>query len=203
MSTWQERAHAKEREQTLRNNIRYRLNLREVNRSQQSLDRLCDQYTAQAVEAEKAGNHPLAVRLAAEAARLKKHQAVTGGMRGAMEIAHAVQSANQAMADMMKVSRSAAGSLLEGAAMPDMYALQTDLASMQEQVSDFMEESGMLYEDMTSISDPHAEEGEKYLKTLMSSRSTEKQHKLLQDTNARLEKLQRSRPTENERSKQA
>ena len=202
MNTWQERKRLKQREQTLRDNIRYRQNLREVNRSEKSIDRLCAQYTAQAVEAERAGNHTLAVRLAGEAAKLKKHQTVTGNMRGSLEIAHAVQNTNQAMADIMEVSRNAAGSLLAGAAAPDMYAVQADLTSMQEHVKDFMEQSKMLYEDFEQGDDePFSEESERYLKTLMASQNKEKQRRLLQDTNSRLEKLQRNRPTENEGSK--
>ena len=202
MNTWQERKRLKQREQTLRDNIRYRQNLREVNRSEKSIDRLCAQYTAQAVEAERAGNHILAVRLAGEAAKLKKHQTVTGNMRGSLEIAHAVQNTNQAMADIMEVSRNAAGSLLAGAAAPDMYAVQADLTSMQEHVKDFMEQSEMFYEDFEQGDDePFSEESERYLKTLMASQNKEKQRRLLQDTNSRLEKLQRNRPTENEGSK--
>lgn len=202
MNTWQERKRLKQREQTLRDNIRYRQNLREVNRSEKSIDRLCAQYTAQAVEAERAGNHTLAVRLAGEAAKLKKHQTVTGNMRGSLEIAHAVQNTNQAMADIMEVSRNAAGSLLAGAAAPDMYAVQADLTSMQEHVKDFMEQSEMFYEDFEKGDDePFSEESERYLKTLMASQNKEKQRRLLQDTNSRLEKLQRNRPTENEGSK--
>lgn len=202
MNTWQERKRLKQREQTLRDNIRYRQNLREVNRSEKSIDRLCAQYTAQAVEAERAGNHTLAVRLAGEAAKLKKHQTVTGNMRGSLEIAHAVQNTNQAMADIMEVSRNAAGSLLAGAAAPDMYAVQADLTSMQEHVKDFMEQSEMFYEDFEQGDDePFSEESERYLKTLMASQNKEKQRRLLQDTNSRLEKLQRNRPTENEGSK--
>lgn len=203
MSTWQDRKRSKQREQTLRDNIRYRQNLREVSRSEKDIERLCAQYTAKAMEAERMGNHTLAVRLAAEAAKLKKHLTVSGSMRGSLEIAHAVQSTNQAMADILEVSRNAAGSLLAGAAAPDMYAVQADLTSMQEHVKDFMEQSEMLYEDFeTEDNEPLSEEGERYLKTLMSSCSREKQRKLLQDTNSRLEKLQRNRPTEHEGSKQ-
>lgn len=202
MNTWQQRKRSKQREQMLRENIRYRQNLREVSRNEKSVERLCEQYAAQATAAERAGNHALAVRLAAEASKLKKHQVVTNSMRGSLEIAHAVQSTNQAMADMIEASRNAAGSLLEGASAPDVYAMQTDLASMQEHVQSFMEESEMLYEDFERGEDaPVSEEGERYLKTLMNSTRKERQIKLLQDTNSRLEKLQRNRPTENEGSK--
>lgn len=202
MNTWQQRKRSKQREQMLRENIRYRQNLREVSRNEKSVERLCEQYAAQATAAERAGNHALAVRLAAEASKLKKHQVVTNSMRGSLEIAHAVQSTNQAMADMIEASRNAAGSLLEDASAPDVYAMQTDLASMQEHVQSFMEESEMLYEDFERGEDaPVSEEGERYLKTLMNSTRKERQIKLLQDTNSRLEKLQRNRPTENEGSK--
>ncbi len=202
MNTWQQRKHSKQQAQRLRENIHYRHNLQEVSRNEKSMERLCEQYAAKATEAERSGNHDLAVRLAAEAAKLKKHQVVTGNMRGALEIAHAVQSANQAMADMITVSRNAAGSLLEGASVPDAYAMQTDLASLQEHVQTFMEQSEMLYEDFEHREDaPANEEGERYLKTLMNSTHKEKQLKRLQDTNSRLEKLQRNRPTENEGSK--
>ena len=204
MNTWQERKRTRQREQTLRDNIRYRQNLREVSRNEKSVERLCTQYTAQAVEAERTGNHTLAVRLAAEAAKLKKHLTVTGSMRGSLEIAHAVQSTNQAMADIMEASRNAAGSLLAGAASPDMYAVQADLTSMQEHVKDFLDQSEMLYEDFKSEdNEPLSEEGEQYLKTLMASSSREKQRKLLKDTNISLERLQRNRPTENEGSRQS
>lgn len=202
MNTWQQRKRSKQREQMLRENIRYRQNLREVSRNERSVERLCEQYAAQAMAAERSGNHALAVRLAAEASKLKKHQVVTGSMRGSLEIAHAVQSSNQAMADMIEASRMAAGSVLEGASVPDVYAMQADLASMQEHVQSFMEQSEMLYEDFEHGEDaPVSEEGERYLKSLMSSTRKEKQLKLLQDTNSRLEKLQRNRPTENEGSK--
>jgi len=83
-----------------------------------------------------------------------------------------------------------------------MYAVQADLTSMQEHVKDFMEQSEMLYEDFEQGDDePFSEESERYLKTLMASQNKEKQRRLLQDTNSRLEKLQRNRPTENEGSK--
>ena len=204
MNTWQERKRLKQREKKLRDNINYRQNLREVNRSEKSIDRLYTQYTAQAVEAERSGNHALAIRLAGEAARLKKHQTVTGNMRGSLEIAHAVQNTNQAVADILEASRNAVGSLLAGAAAPDVYAVQADMTSMQEHVQDFMEQSEMFYEDFEKGDDePVSEENERYLRTLIASQNKEKQRRLLQDTNSRLEKLQRNRPTENEGSKQA
>lgn len=197
MMTWDQRKRARQREALLRENIRYRQKLREVSRNEKCMRKSAEQYAAQALEAERAGDHARAVRMAAEAAKLKKHLAMTGSMRGSLEIAHAVQSANQAMADIMRVSSSAAGSLLEGAADPDVYTLQTELLTMQEHVRSFMEESEMLCDDLDHVDHtPVSEEGERYLKTLMSSSSKDKQLKRLQDINTRLEQLQRSRPGE-------
>lgn len=202
MKAWKQRVRSKQREQVLRDNISYRQNLREVDRNERSMEKLVQQYAAMAVEAEKNGNHSLAVRMAAEAARLKKHQTVTGGMRGALEIAHAVQSTNRAMTDIMEISRNAAGPLMTDTQMPDAYTVQTELCVMQEQVQAMMEESEMLYEDLERVEDlPKNEEGERYLKTLMTSSRKDKQLKLLQDTNSYLEKLQRSRNTEHEGGK--
>lgn len=202
MNTWQQLRRSKRREQMLQENIRYRQSLREVCRNEKNVERLCGECEAKAIEAEKAGNHALAVRLASQNAKLRKHQLVSSGMRGSLEIAHAVQSSNQAMADILEGSRNAANSLLADAAAPDAYATQAELESMKEHVQTFLEESGAFYDDLeTAGNEPVSEEGERYLKTLLSSENKEKQRKLLRDTNSQLEKLQRNRLTENEGGK--
>lgn len=202
MNTWQQQKDSKKREQMLREDIRYRQSLRDVCRNEKRLEQLCGQYETKAVEAERAGNHALAVRLAAENAKLKKHQSISSGVRGSLEIAHAICSSNQAMAEIMEGSRDATNSLLAGAATLDMYTAQVELGTMQEYVQAFLEQSEMLYEDFaaeenTSVS----EEGERCLKAILSSEHKEKQLKLIRDTNSQLEKLQRNRPTENEGGK--
>ena len=108
------------------------------------------------------------------------------------------------MTNIMETSRTAAGSLLAGASTPDMCTVQADLVAMQEQVNEFLEQSSMFYDDLTENGPPEgSEEGERMLKTLMSANHKEKQLKLLQDTNSRLEKLQQHRPIQSERSKNA
>ena len=199
MNTWQQRKRSKQREQALRENIRYRQSLREVCRNEKSLERLGAQYKAQAIEAEQAGHHALAVRLASEEAKLRKHQLLSSGMRGSLEIAHVMQSSNQAMADILEGSKNAAGTLLACASAPNLYATQAELEGMQEQVQMFLEDGSALYDDLVSQENqPVDEEGERCLKALVCSEHKEKRHKLLQDTNARLETLQRSRLTQNE-----
>lgn len=199
MNTWQQRKRNKQREQAMQENIRYRQSLREVCRNEKSLERLSAQYKAQAIEAEQAGHHALAVRLAAEEDKLRKHQFMSSGMRGSLEIAHVMQSSNQAMADILEGSKNAAGSLLACAPTPNAYATQAELEGMQEQVQMLLEDGSALYDDFVSEENhPVDEEGERCLKALLSSEHKVKQHKLLQDTNARLERLQRNRLTQNE-----
>ena len=199
MNTWQQRKRTKQREQALQENIRYRQGMREVCRNEQSLERLRAQYKAQAIEAEQAGQHALAVRLAAEEDKLRKHQLLSSGMRGSLEIAHVMQSTNQAMADILVGSKNAAGAVLASTSIPNVYATQAELEGMREQVQMFLEDGGAIYDDFLSQENhPADEEGERCLQALLSSEHKEKRHKLLQDTNARLERLQHNRLTQNE-----
>lgn len=203
MNTWQQQKYRKKREQMLREDVRYQQSLRDVCRNEKNLERLCGQYETQAVEAERAGHHALAVRLAAENAKLKKHQLIGRSVRGSLEIAHAIRSSNQAMAEIMQGAGNAANSLLASAATPDMYTTQVDLGTMQAYVQSFLAQSEMLYEDFAADENtPISEEGERILKTLLSSEHKEKQQKLIRDTNSQLAKLQRNRSMENEGGKQ-
>lgn len=186
----------------LRDDIRYRQRLRDVCRNEKNLERLCGQYEMQAVEAERAGHHAFAVRLAAENARLKKHQLMSSSMRGSLEMAHAMRSSNQAMADIMQGVSEVTNSLLAQATAPDMYAAQAEFAAMQEYLQTYLDQSEMLYEDDADQENtPTNEEGERILKKLLSSEHQEKQLKLIRDTNSQLEKLQRNRSAENEGGK--
>lgn len=202
MNSWQQQMYNKKREEMLREDIRYRQRLREVNRNEKNLERLCSQYEMQAVEAERAGHHAFAVRLAAENARLKKHQLMSSSMRGSLEMAHAMRSSNQAMADIMQGVSEVTNSLLAQATTPEMYAAQAEFAAMQEYLQTYLDQSEMLYEDYADKENtPANEEGERILKELLSSEHKEKQLKLIRDTNSQLEKLQRNRSAENEGGK--
>lgn len=196
MNTWQQLMYSKKRERMLRESIRYRQSLREVCRNERNLERLSGECETQAVAAERAGQHALAVRLAEENAKLKKHQLFSSGVRGSLEIAHAMRATHQAMADIMEGSRDAVHAMLDGAPTPDMHV---ELEMMQEHVQAFLDESAKLCEDFSPEENtPLREEGERCLKALLSSEHKEKQLKLIRDTNSQLAKLQRNRPTESE-----
>lgn len=202
MNSWQQQMYNKKREEMLREDIRYRQRLREVNRNEKNLERLCSQYEMQAVEAERTGHHAFAVRLAAENARLRKHQLMSSSMRGSLEMAHAIRSSNQAMADIMQGVNDVADSLLTRMTAPDMYSTQAEFEAMREYLQTYLDQSEMLYEDYAAEGNtPINEEGERILKKLLSSGHKEKQLKLIRDTNSQLEKLQRNRSAENEGGK--
>lgn len=202
MNIWQQKKRSKQRAQILRENISYRQNMRELCRNEKNVERIADQYAARAVEAERMGNHALAVRMAAETAKMKKYLAATGNMRGSLEIAHAIQSANYAVTDIHAASASAAGSMLSQVSIPDMCALQADLISMQEHAQAFMEQYEALCEDDEVGSDvPHSEEGERFLAMLMASVNADRKRRLLHDTNIQLERLYRDRPLASEGGK--
>lgn len=202
MNIWQEKKRSKQRAQILRENISYRQNMRELCRNEKNVERIADQYAARAVEAERMGDHALAVRMAAAAARMKKYLAATGSMRGSLEIAHAIQSANYAVTDIHAASVSAAGSMLSQVSLPDMSSLQADLIAMQDHVQAFMEQYEALCEEDALASDaPFSEEGESCLATLMASANADRKRRLLHDTNVQLERLYRDRPLASEGGK--
>ena len=202
MNIWQEKKRSKQRAQILRENISYRQNMRELRRNEKNVEQIADQYAARAVEAERMANHALAVRMAAETAKMKKYLATSGSMRGSLEIAHAIQSANYAVRDIHAASVSTAGSLLSQVSLPDISSLQADLVAMQEHVQAFMEQYEALCEEDVLASDtPCSEEGECCLATLMASANADRKRKLLYDTNVQLEHLYQNRPLASEGGK--
>lgn len=202
MNAWQEKRRSKQRAQILRENISYRQNMRELCRNEKNVERIADQYAARAVEAERMGDHAFAVRMAVAAAKMKKYLAATGSMRGSLEIAHAIQSANYAVTDIHAASVSAAGSMLSQVSLPDMSSLQADLIAMQEHVQAFMEQyEAFCEEDVLTSDAPYNEEGESCLATLMTSANADRKRRLLHDTNVQLERLYRDRPLASEGGK--
>lgn len=191
----------KQRQQLLMDNIHFRQNLRMVSQNEKEMDKLHTQYVAQAIEAERNGNHALAVRYAAEAAKLKNHRQVTATMKSSLEVAHAVQSTNRAMSNIMTTARDAVGSLNSSQTLADTFALQADMSIMEDQVQAFLEQNELIMDNMGASESPVNEEGEKALAALMASSRQDKQAKLLQDTAKSLDKLPRHRAV-NERSKE-
>lgn len=198
MNSWQTHQRERKRREQLMNDLNYYQSLRDMNRSEKSLDQLCDRYSVRALEAHNAGNHALAVQLAGEAARLKKLKDLGDGMKNAVEAAHSVQSAQRAMAGMLDSTRAVAASQLRAAALvSDTHA---DLAMLQHQVQSLTDQCDMLCNEMVFEDEPSDDnaDGQRYLQELIES--SRKQHtRVLNSTRQCLDKLPHTRQLENER----
>lgn len=186
----------KQRQQLLMDNIHFRQNLRMVTQQERQMDALYDQYAGQAIAAEKAGNHRMAVHLAGEAAKLKNFRNVSGSMKTSLEAAHAVNTATRAMNGIITGAKEAVSAMNCSQVAADTIALQTNMALMQDQVQAFMEQNELCLNDFNFSDAPVNEEGEKALADLMSSTRKDQQRKLIQETAKSLDKLPRHRTTD-------
>ena len=187
---------ARERQQQIAGDMRYRQNMREVNTGKRRIEKLIEEYASQAVSAEHDGDHDRAVRLALEANRLKRYLASTGGVSAALESAHAVAIANRALASILEVS---GGFMGQTTRMMDPMALseaQANMIGASENMRLMMEQSDMMMEGMVDDGDGPDEAGEEVLRQIMHSQHREKHDRLIRDTNRQLDRLQRARAAE-------
>ena len=187
---------ARTRQQQIAESIEYRQNLRQVNAEKKRMQALIDEYAAQAAEAERGGQHDRAVRLAQEAHRLKQYLASSGGISAALETAHAVTTANRALANILEAS----GGLADKAArMVDPAALgeaQANMLAVNENMRMMMEQSDLMLEDIGEDDDRPNEAAEAFLREIMRNVRNEKRSRVLQDTHRQLDRLQRARAAE-------
>lgn len=177
-------------------NLKFRQSLREVSLNERSMENACAQMTARAVEAEKNGDHALAVRWAGEAQKLKKYLLMSGNMKDAAEAAHAIQQTNTAMKDLL----TAAGTLAAGLDKADPVSLQMEAAELQSSAQIMLEEGGQMLDALPAEQDGEAlEAGEQYLQQLMRSAAAAQRARMLQDTNRKLDQLQKNRSAEKPR----
>lgn len=187
---------ARTRQQQISESIQYRQNMRDVNNGKRRIEKLIEDYSSQAVAAERDGDHKRAVQLALEAKRLKRYLATSGGISAALESAHAVTTANRALANILDASSGLMGQAID---MMDPAALgeaQANMVSVNENVRLMMEQSDMMLEGMTDDDDGPDEGGEELLRQIMRSEHREKHDKLIRDTNRQLDRLQRARAAE-------
>ena len=198
--------HARQRRQRemrrrIMEDMEYRSHIRGVQGGQKELKNLIDHYTADAIEAEKLGNHRAALRLAAEAQRLKKFHSSSGDMRSALEAAHAMRATSSALANIINAS----GELMEtSAGMVDPAALgsaQAGMLEITEQMRMMREQNEAMWEvfgEERGVEETQA--GEAALSEILAAHK-KSQNKMLQDMNRKLENLQSTRTSHQERSK--
>lgn len=176
--------------------LRFRQSLHDVRLNEKSLEKTHADMTARALEAEKSGDHALAVHWAGEAQKLKKYLMMSGNMKDTAAAAHAIQQTNTAMKDLL----TAASSLTDELRAADPCALQMEAANLQSTAQIMLEQGSQL---LDALPDEQAgadsEQGEAYLRQLMHSAGQEKRARMLQDASKKLDQLQKKRSAETPR----
>ena len=190
------------REKQIMDRIAYNQNLREIHENEKSMDRLYAQYCSKAIEAENAGNHEQAVRMANEALKIKKQKDISTNMKNAMEIIRNVQVTNRAMSEISAIFKDTLRGFSNKQIAQDLSTVQMEFALANENLQMLMGQNNLLLDECDEpTQNQMREEDEQYLQELLSASQKEKQNKLLRDTQRRLQRIQRNRPVENERSK--
>lgn len=194
------RRRQREMRERIAQDLEYRSQMRGIQSGQKEMKAQIDNCTARAIEAEKAGDHKAALRYAAEAQNLKRFHAYTGDMRSTIETAHAVHSANAALANILNAS----GELMDSTAgMVDPAAIgsaQAGMIEIGEQMRMIQEQNELMwdsFEDESRSDDLQA--GEAALKEILASRR-KSQRQALQDMNRKLDSLESARAAHKERS---
>ena len=194
------RRRQREMRERIAQDLEYRNHMRSIQGGQKEMKAQIDNCTARAIEAEKAGDHKAALRYAAEAHNLKRFHAYTGDMRSTIETAHAVHTANAALASILNAS----GELMDTAAgMVDPAAIgcaQAGMIEIGEQMRMIQEQNELMWDSFED--EPRADDlqaGEAALKEILATRR-KSQRQALQDMNRKLDSLESARAAHKERS---
>ena len=191
----------REMRQRIAEDMEYRSRMRGIQGGQKELKALIDSYTARAIEAEKSGNHNAALRLAAEAQRLKRFHSSSGDMRSTLEAAHAMRTTSSALMSIINAS----GNLMEATAgMMDPAALgnaQAGMLEINEQMRMMQEQNELMWETFgEEQGSEDTQAGEAALNEILAAHR-KSQRQTLQDMNRKLDNLQSTRAANKERSK--
>lgn len=197
--SWQDHKTQKEMARRMSEDMHVRRSMVALTQNAQTMQKLHNKYASEAVAAERAHNHPQAVRLAAAAGKARQYQQLNDDMRGKIEMANTVRTTNQAMADAASATTSALRTLTRAASSANPVALATNTAMLEAQMEGLMAQTSDLF-SLTDTDTCVDAESEAYLNSLMAAQP-EKPTRLLQNTTDRLEKLTRNRMTLNEGSK--
>lgn len=193
---------SKAREKQIMDRVFYRQSLREINENEKSMERLYEYYCSKAVEAENAGYHEQAIRMANQAQKIKKQKEISTNIKNTIEVLHSVQTTNRALVEIAAISQKTAGGLLGKQSVQDLSVMQTELAIARENLQMTLEQSDQYLDEYSEPNQSQIrEEDEQYLQELITASQKEKQIKMLRDTQQRLQQIQKNRTIEKERNK--
>lgn len=185
---WKNRSRKAEIER----NVKYRLASGKLSRAEGDMEKLVASFRQKAEEAQRAGNHDLAVHFAGEAERLSRHLASSTQMRRTADTVQVLSEGNRALKETLEIT----GEMADGMDPEALAQARMAWEVNREQVEMLMAESDAAFGDIPETQDTQQRaRGEAYLREIMKSRTEaeKKRSRLVQETNRKLDELLKNR----------
>lgn len=185
---WKNRSRKAEIER----NVRYRLASGKLSRAEGDMEKLVASFRQKAEEAQRAGNHDLAVHFAGEAERLSRHLASSTQMRRTADTVQVLSEGNRALKETLEIT----GEMADGMDPEALAQARMAWEVNREQVEMLMAENDAAFGDIPETQDTQQRaRGEAYLREIMKSRTEaeKKRSRLVQETNRKLDELLKNR----------
>ena len=185
---WKNRSRKAEIER----NVKYRLASGKLSRAEGDMEKLVASFRQKAEEAQRAGNHDLAVHFAGEAERLSRHLASSNQMRRTADTVQVLSEGNRALKETLEIT----GEMADGMDPEALAQARMAWEVNREQVEMLMAESDAAFGDIQGPQDTQQRaRSEAYLREIMKSRTEaeKKRSRLVQETNRKLDELLKNR----------
>ena len=185
---WKNRSRKAEIER----NVKYRLASGKLSRAEGDMEKLVASFRQKAEEAQRAGNHDLAVHFAGQAERLSRHLASSTQMRRTADTVQVLSEGNRALKETLEIT----GEMADGMDPEALAQARMAWEVNREQVEMLMAESDAAFGDIPETQDTQQRaRGEAYLREIMKSRTEaeKKRSRLVQETNRKLDELLKNR----------
>ena len=185
---WKNRSRKAEIER----NVKYRLASGKLSRAEGDMEKLVASFRQKAEEAQRTGNHDLAVHFAGEAERLSRHLASSTQMRRTADTVQVLSEGNRALKETLEIT----GEMADGMDPEALAQARMAWEVNREQVEMLMAESDAAFGDIQGPQDTQARaRSEAYLREIMKSRTEaeKKRSRLVQETNRKLDELLKNR----------
>ena len=156
------------------------------------MEKLVASFRQKAEEAQRTGNHDMAVHFAGEAERLSRHLASSTQMRRTADTVQVLSEGNRALKETLEIT----GEMADGMDPEALAQARIAWEVNREQVEMLMAESDAAFGDIQGPQDTQQRaRGEAYLREIMKSRTEaeKKRSRLVQETNRTLDELLKNR----------
>ena len=180
------------RKAEIERNVKYRLASGKLSRAEGDMEKLVASFRQKAEEAQRAGNHDLAVHFAGEAERLSRHLASSTQMRRTADTVQVLSEGNRALRETLEIT----GEMADGMDPEALAQARMAWEVNREQVEMLMAESDAAFGDIQGPQDTQQRaRSEAYLREIMKSRTEaeKKRSRLVQETNRKLDELLKNR----------